>query len=46
MEEILKMLNISEINYLYLDYTDKHGNFKTLKLDYRQEARDSNKSDS
>lgn len=46
MEEILKMLNISEINYLYLDYKDKYGNFKTLKLDYRQEACDSIKSDS
>ena len=26
MEELLKMLNIKEINYLYLDYTDNHGN--------------------
>ena len=46
MEELLKMINISEIDYLYLDYKDKYGNFKTLKLDYRQEACDSIESDS
>ena len=37
MEELLKMLNIKEINYLYFDYTDNHGNFKTIKIDHRQE---------
>lgn len=37
MEELLRMLNIKEINYLYLDYTDGHGNFKELKLEYRTE---------
>lgn len=36
MEELLKMLNIKEINYLYLDYTDNNGNFKTIKIDHRQ----------
>ena len=46
MEDLLKMLNISEINYLYLVYEDKYGNLKTLKLDYRQEACDIIKSDS
>lgn len=40
MEELLKMLNIKEINYLYLDYTDNYGNFKTIKIDYRQEQKD------
>ena len=29
MEELLKMINISEIDYLYLDYKDKYGNFKS-----------------
>lgn len=42
MEELFKVLNINEINYLYLDYTDGHGNFKELKLDYRHESCDSN----
>ena len=40
MEEILKMLNIKEINYIYMDYIDNKGNFKTLKLDYREEFRE------
>lgn len=34
MEELFKTLNIKEINYIYLDYTDNHGNCKTLKLGY------------
>lgn len=37
MEELLKMLNIKEINLLYLDYIDNHGNFKTIKIGDRQE---------
>lgn len=40
MEELMKMLNIKEINYIFIDYTDNHGNFKQLKLDYRQENKD------
>jgi len=40
MEEILKILNVKEINYLYIDYTDNHGNFKTIKLDYREESKE------
>lgn len=40
MKELLKMLNIKEINYLYLDYTDNHGNFKTIEIDHRQEQKD------
>ena len=40
MEELLKMLNIIELNYLYLDYTDNHGNFKTIQIDHRQEQKD------
>ena len=38
MEELLKTLNIKEINYLYLDYTDNHGNFKIVKIDHRSES--------
>ena len=40
MEEILKMLAIEKINYIYMDYVDNEGNFKTLKLDYRSETSD------
>lgn len=40
MEEILKALNIKEINYIYMDYTDNYGNFKSLKLGYREECRE------
>lgn len=41
MEELFKILNIKEITFLFIDYVDNHGNFKTLKLDYRQEQKDS-----
>lgn len=37
MEELFKTLNIKEINYIYLDYTDNYGNYRILKLDHRQE---------
>ena len=37
MEELFKTLNIKEINYLYIDYIDNHGNFKTIKLEHPSE---------
>ena len=37
MEEFFKILNIKEINFLHLDYTDGKGNFKTIDIDYRKE---------
>lgn len=40
MEELMKMLNIKEINYIFMDYIDNHGNFKQLKLDCRAENGD------
>lgn len=40
MEELIKMLNIKEINYIFIYYTDNHGNFKQLRLDYIQENKD------
>ena len=40
MDELLKMLNIKEINFIYIDYTDNHGNFKELKLENRKEKLD------
>ena len=40
MEELIRTLNIKEINYISIDYTDNHGNFKQLKLDYREENND------
>lgn len=40
MEEIIKTLNIREINYITLDYIDKYGNNKVLKLEYREENKD------
>lgn len=40
MEELIKILNIKEINCIFIDYIDNHGNFKQLKLDYREESKD------
>ena len=40
MEELMKMLNIKEINCIFMDYVDNHGNFKQLKLDYIEEKGD------
>lgn len=40
MEELIKILNIKEINYIFIDYKDNYGNFKQLKLDYREEKGD------
>lgn len=34
MEELIKILDIRTINYLDLKFTDNHGNFKTIKIDY------------
>lgn len=40
MEELFKTLNIREINFIYIDYIDNHGNFKELKLENRHENLD------
>ena len=40
MEELIKTLNIREINYIILDYIDNYGNNKVLKLEYREENKD------
>lgn len=42
MEELISILNVLEINYLHIEYTDTHGNNKVLKLDYRRESEDKN----
>lgn len=34
MEELIKILDIRTINYLDLKFTDNHGNFKEIKIDY------------
>lgn len=37
MEELLKILNIKEINYLLIDYIDNHGNCKIIRIDHSSE---------
>ncbi len=33
MEELFKTLNVKEINFFIIDYTDNHGNTKKLQLE-------------
>lgn len=40
MEELIKILNIKEINYFFIDYIDNYGNNKQLKLDFIKEIKD------
>lgn len=40
MDELLKILNIREINYLYLDYIDNHGNRKEIQINHSSESKD------
>ena len=33
MEELIKILDLRYINYLYLNYTDNNGNLKEIKIE-------------
>lgn len=37
MEELIKILDLRQINYLYLNYTDNNGNFREIKIGYPSE---------
>lgn len=37
MEELIKILNLRQINYLHINYTDNDGNFKEITIDYPNE---------
>jgi hypothetical protein len=40
MEELIKILNIRQIEYLYLKYIDNNGNFKKVEINYPSERLD------
>ena len=37
MEELIKILDLRHINYLYLNYIDNKGNFKEVKIEHPAE---------
>ena len=44
MDELLKILNIKEINYLLIDYIDNHGNYKIIRIEHPSEMKEMKES--
>ncbi len=36
MEDLIKSLNIQQLNYVHIEFIDKNGELKTIKLEHNE----------